>query len=104
MYMNEYMFLKWSPSIKESFYEQSRKDEKHKIIGTNVMETILQEGNEFINKHDKRESQLSRINQREMIAQTNMNPFFSSNYLEDLKVQEDFLTPQNSNMNMDFKK
>ena len=37
------------------------------------------------------------MNQREMIAQTSQNPFLSSNYLEDLQVQESFLTPQNSN-------
>ena len=29
------------------------------------------------------------------------NPFLSSNYLEDLQVQENFLTPQNSNMSQD---
>ena len=104
MYMNEYMFLKWSPSIKESFYEQSKLSEKHKIIGTDVMETILQEGNEFINKHDKREEQLMQINQREMVAQKSMNPFFSSNYLEDLRVQEQFLTPQNSNIHNEIRK
>jgi len=35
------------------------------------------------------------------VAQTNKNPFLSSNYLEDLQVQENFLTPQNSNMSQD---
>ena len=100
---NTLMFLKWTPSVKDSFYEKSKKNEKHTVIGNNVMETILQEGQEFINKHDSREKQLSEFNQREMVAQTNMNPFFSSNYLEDLKVQEQFLTPQNSNFNSDYK-
>ncbi len=38
------------------------------------------------------------MNQREMVAQTSLNPFLSSNYLEDLQVQEQFLTPQNSNI------
>ena len=103
LHTNTLMFLKWTPSIKDSFYEKSKKDQKHKVIGNNVMETILQEGQEFINKHDSREKQFSQLNDREMVAQTNMNPFFSSNYLEDLKVQEQFLTPQNSNFYSDYK-
>lgn len=103
LHTNTLMFLKWTPSIKDSFYEKSKKDQKHTVIGNNVMETILQEGQEFINKHDSREKQFSQLNDREMVAQTNMNPFFSSNYLEDLKVQEQFLTPQNSNFHSDYK-
>ena len=47
------------------------------------------------------ENNFERMNQREMVAQTNKNPFLSSNYLEDLQVQENFLTPQNSNMSQD---
>ena len=38
------------------------------------------------------------MNQREMVIQKNLNPFLSTNYLEDLQVQEEFLTPQNSNL------
>ena len=96
-YMNEVLFLKWSPNVKEQFYEKSKLKEKHKAIGNNVMETILQEGNEFVN-NKTRENQFERMNQREMVAQTNLSPFRSNNYLEDLQVQEQFLTPQNSNL------
>lgn len=116
--MSQIIFLKWCPSIKDQFYEKSRLEDKHKSIGNNVMETILQEGQTFIdssaprdNLHHsttafsnneqyngtKRESNFERMNEREMVAQTNLNPFLSSNYLEDLQVQENFLTPQNSN-------
>ena len=106
--MSQYMFLKWSPSFNDQFYEKSKKEDKHKAIGNNVMETILQEGPTFIdnnttrentgtNTGSKRENNFERMNQREMIAQTNLNPFLPSNYLEDLRVQEEFLTPQNSN-------
>jgi len=116
--MSRYIFLKWCPSIKDQFYEKSRLEDKHKSIGNNVMETILQEGQTFIDssaprdnlQHStnafsnneqyngtKRESNFERMNEREMVAQTNLNPFLSSNYLEDLQVQENFLTPQNSN-------
>jgi|AntAceMinimDraft_18_1070375.scaffolds.fasta_scaffold28593_2 hypothetical protein len=122
--MSQVIFLKWSPSINEQFYEKSKLEDKHKAIGNNVMETILQEGHNFIdnettrenrfksshelyaepgfsNTGTKREDNFERMNQREMVAQTNKNPFLSSNYLEDLQVQENFLTPQNSNMGLD---
>ena len=112
--MSQIIFLKWCPSIKDQFYEKSSLEDKHKSIGNNVMETILQEGQTFIdssaprdnlqhstnseqNNGTKRESNFERMNEREMVAQTNLNPFLSSNYLEDLQVQENFLTPQNSN-------
>lgn len=116
------IFYKWSPlpSSNNDNNEKSKLEDKHKSIGSNVMETILQEGPNFINNHEngfvrdgmattqgnnidslhetKRENNFERMNQREMIAQTNKNPFLSSNYLEDLQVQETFLTPQNSNI------
>jgi|TARA_R110002073_G_scaffold101884_1_gene231375 hypothetical protein len=112
------IFFKWSPSDNDQLYEKSRLEDKHKSIGADVMETILQEGPNFINNNDggfigdgmmnheqgserfnetKRENNFEKMNQREMVAQTSQNPFLSSNYLEDLQVQESFLTPQNSN-------
>jgi len=48
----------------------------------------------------KRENHFNKMNQREMIPQTNLNPFLSTNYLEDLQIQENFLTPQNSNLQL----
>jgi len=116
--MSQIIFLKWCPSVKDQFYEKSSLNDKHKSIGNNVMETVLQEGQTFIDdsvprdglqcessngsniengKGTKRENNFERMNEREMVAQTNLNPFHSSNYLEDLQVQEKFLTPQNSN-------
>ena len=95
--MSGVIYLKWSPSLKEQFHERSKLEDKPKVIGDNVMETILQEGNDFIKSESKRENHFHKINERELVAQTNMNPFMTSNYLEDLQVQEDFLTPQNSN-------
>lgn len=92
------IYLKWSPSVKDQFHERSKLQDKPKVIGNNVMETILQEGHDFIRSDSKRENQFNKMNERELVAQTNMNPFMSSNYLEDLQVQEKFLTPQNSNM------
>jgi len=116
--MSQIIFLKWCPSVKDQFYEKSSLTDKHTSIGNNVMETVLQEGQTFIDdsvprdglqressngsniengKGTKRENNFERMNEREMVAQTNLNPFLSSNYLEDLQVQEKFLTPQNSN-------
>ena len=53
--MTQYIFFKWSPSIKDQFYEQSKLEDKHKAIGSNVMETILQEGSDFINKNNQQD-------------------------------------------------
>ena len=122
------IFFKWSPSPSANnnnnennnkLYERSKLEDKHKSIGSSIVETILQEGPGFISNGDsgfisdgmsmnpennqssfretKREGNFEKMNQREMVAQTSQNPFLSSNYLEDLQVQESFLTPQNSN-------
>lgn len=102
--MDNFIFCKWAPNNGEENIKSKKKD-KHIAIGNNVMETILQEGPEFINKHniteDRKENkkeQFVKLNDREMMIQKNLNPFLSSNYLEDLNVQEQFLTPKNSNM------
>jgi len=97
--MSGYIFFKWSPSIEDHGYERTKLKDKHVVVADNVMETILQEGPDFIRSDTKRENQFEKMNEREMIAQTNLNPFFTSNYLDDLQVQEQFLTPQNSNSN-----
>jgi len=117
------IFFKWSPAPSANnnneLFERSKLEDKHKSIGSSIVETILQEGpgfinngesgfisdgmsmnpenNQFIFRETKREGNFEKMNQREMVAQTSQNPFLSSNYLEDLQVQESFLTPQNSN-------
>lgn len=96
--MSQIIYLKWSPSVNGQHYEKSKLNDKHKAIGNSVMETILQEGHDFIKSETKREDQFNKMNEREMVAQTNLNPFLSNNYLEDLHIQETFLTPQNSNL------
>ena len=99
--MNEQLsYLKWSPVNCSENRPKSVMKDKHKTIGNEVMETILQEGYEFMKSETKRENNFYKINQREMIPQTNLNPFLSTNYLEDLQIQENFLTPQNSNLQL----
>ena len=98
MYYMNYIYSKWQPTNTEYKREKSVMKDKHKTIGNEVMETILQEGYEFMKTETKRENQFNKMNERVMIPQTNLNPFLSTNYLEDLHVQESFLTPQNSNL------
>ena len=93
-------YLKWSPANCQDKREVSYMKNKHHEIGNNVMETILKEGLEFVNAPSKRENNFTKMNEREMIPQKNLNPFITTNYLEDLKIQEDFLTPQNSNLKL----
>ena len=57
---------------------------------------------EFTRAHDdsdnRREHSYQQMSQRELIAGGAMNPFLSTNnYINDLQVQDKFLTPQNSN-------
>jgi len=91
-------YLKWSPANSTENRLKSVMKDKHETIGNEVMETILQEGYEFMKSESKRENHFNKMNQREMVPQTNLNPFLSTNYLEDLQIQENFLTPQNSNL------
>ena len=93
----------------------------HKIKGTGVVNTVLQEGQEFINQgisnielsRNKKELHIDKISERELIPQTSMNPFLhgaygqmsntnnqldNSAYVNDISVQEKYLIPQNSNM------
>jgi hypothetical protein len=95
--MNNKIFIKWTKEGNEP-KEQSFLKDKHKVIGHEVMETILQEGYDFIKSETKRENQFNKMNEREMIVQKSLNPFLSNNYLEDLQIQDNFLTPKNSNL------
>ena len=98
--MNNSLYFQWSPSLPTDPLERSNFPAPHVAIGDNVMETILQEGPDFIRSESKRENQFEKMNDREMMVQTNLNPFMTTNYLEDLQIQEKFLTPQNSNFDI----
>jgi len=50
-------------------------------------------------RQNDRELNSERLSQRHMIIQTSINPFLSDhNYLDDLKVQAEFLRPKDSNI------
>ena len=47
---------------------------------------------------NKREEQNSKLNNRELMVQTSINPFMNNaNYIEDLQKEHDFLRPKDSN-------
>ena len=128
--MNKYskpIFMKWSteaiPDSDPSTYKSYMKD-MHKVKGNGVVNTVLQEGQEFMNHgisnieltRNKKEMHIDKISERELIPQTSMNPFLhggqgnshsyintnnqvdQSAYVNDISVQEKYLIPQNSNM------
>ena len=57
--------------------------------------------NGFRQISNKREEANSKINDRYLIGQATQNPFMASNnYINDIEVQMNFLTPQRSNNNL----
>jgi hypothetical protein len=47
---------------------------------------------------NKRDQANNKLNDRELVGQVGQNPFHTSNnYLNDLEVQQNFLTPKSSN-------
>ena len=66
--------------------------------------TLAQEpipDNGFRQISNKREEANSKINDRYLIGQATQNPFMASNnYINDIEVQMNFLTPQRSNNNL----
>ena len=50
-----------------------------------------------IENHSERENLNGKLNDRYLIQQINQNPFFKNNsYIDDLKIQEEFLRPKSS--------
>tara|TARA_A100001011_G_C14131855_1_gene765797 strand:+ start:287 stop:721 length:435 start_codon:yes stop_codon:yes gene_type:complete len=78
-------------SIKQMAREFTNSDEDPQLLYQN----IAQQG--FQKKENKREDQNNKMLEREMIMQTNQNPFMiKNNYVDDLTVQDEFLKPKNS--------
>ena len=78
-------------SIKQMAREFTNSDEDPQLLHQN----IAQHG--FHKKENKREDNNNKMLEREMIMQTNQNPFMiKNNYVDDLTVQDEFLKPKNS--------
>ena len=56
---------------------------------------------EFGVASSKREDANTKLSERQMLGQVSHNPFLTStDYINDLEVQENYLKPQNSNMHI----
>jgi hypothetical protein len=100
---NKYIYWKWGKGelMKKSYRKKEdecqKGDECHKEDKPNII-------SDRIDMRDKntREINSERMGEREMLIQTSINPFMSSNnYLNDLKVQDEYLRPLDSNIKSD---
>jgi len=100
--MENYIWKKGESPIK------SQKKSKSNIID-NPEKLALAESNKEINfkaevnfekqieNHSERENLNGKLNDRYLIQQINQNPFLKNNsYIDDLKIQEEFLRPKSS--------
>jgi hypothetical protein len=68
-----------------------------KIVKEDIQEEKEEEEEKFI-KQNKRELSYNKIAARRLMTKGNINPFhIKNNYVEDIKVQDDFLRPKDSN-------
>jgi len=87
--------------------ESNQKQLEREFVDVNSVPEILY-GNvakdSFQTKQNKREENNNKMLEREMMAQTNQNPFLLKNdYLDDLSVQDEFLKPRNSSFDPEMK-
>lgn len=81
------------PSEQYEQYEKRLAPIEHRTL---AQEPIPDNG--FRQISNKREEANSKINDRYLIGQATQNPFMASNnYINDIEVQMNFLTPQRSN-------
>ena len=87
----KYIYWKWSKEEHSHLIKSSRnRNKKDNALFTITPNKVLPE--------NKKEVCNSRISQRDPMIQTRINPYMiKSNYLNDLRVQDKFLRPQDSN-------
>ena len=82
-------------------YEKRLAPSEQQRLAPSEHRTLAQEpipDNGFRQISNKREEANSKINDRYLIGQATQNPFMASNnYINDIEVQMNFLTPQRSN-------
>lgn len=67
----------------------------------NIKEELFRNANSFGNASNKREDANTKLSERQLIGSVTHNPLLTeTNYINDLEVQENYLRPQNSNMNI----
>lgn len=77
------------------------------IYNKNYIDTLynsnIKDDNNFLDvneKQNKREMHNEKLSSRDMLIQSNTNPFFkNTNYIDHLNMEEQFLRPQDSNYN-----
>lgn len=93
----------WRPSNEKTHVEKSQKKHKkhqkeseQREIHHSQQDNIVQDG--FTNKFNKRNMLNNKLNERYMTGQVSRNPFMNNNdYIEDIRIQDEFLVPKNSN-------
>lgn len=76
--------------------QQPQEDDKEINLGGGNIE---QSSSGFTRQANKRDSFNQMLSNRDMHTQVGQNPFLAGeSYLKHLKIQEDFLRPQNTNM------
>ena len=91
---NKYIYWKWGKGnlMKKSY--RKKEDNNQKEDTPNIITDRMD-----LRDRNTREINSERISQRELLIQTSINPFMSSNdYLRDLEVQDEFLRPLDSNI------
>jgi hypothetical protein len=91
---NKYIYWKWGKGnlMKKSY--RKKEDNNQKEDAPNIITDRMD-----LRDRNTREINSERMSQRELLIQTSINPFMSSNnYLRDLEVQDEFLRPLDSNI------
>ena len=94
----KYNLKRWVPTA-EVEYDKTPRKEKTETIDMrdkNIEEELIQNHEKM--HSNKKELSSQRMAQRDMIIQGLINPYmFKNNYLDDLKNQDEFLRPKDSN-------
>jgi hypothetical protein len=95
----KYLSWKWAPANENKIHERSQLKDKYKVMGNEILDLVLTDG--MVIHETKRESNSLKMNNREKIGNITQNPFLKNNYLQDIQNQEEFMTPKNSNQQLE---
>jgi len=94
--MNEYA---WSDGTKPERSSKNDNPAINKEKADNANNLALSSEWNMLQNTTNREKVLTKINERELVSQVVGNPFLNnSSYSEDIETQQNFLIPQNSNI------
>jgi hypothetical protein len=95
----KYLSWKWAPANENKIHVRSSMKDKYKVMGNEILDLVLTDG--MVIHETKRESNSLKMNHREKIGNITQNPFLKNNYLQDIQNQEEFMTPKNSNQQLE---